>query len=646
MNWDWDLEGTAYDIAVSNANIVRVLAGPGTGKTFALMRLLARLLEEGVPADRILVCTFTRTAAADLVRQVTALGAEGATRVRVGTLHRFCFALLAQNSVFELTRRVPRPLFPFEERFLVEDLKSDFGGVRACKRFLGAFAAAWARLQCETPGWPQDADDRKFHVALKRWLEFHSAMLIGEIVPEALRFLENNPAAPQHLAYGYVLVDEYQDLNRADQKLLDVLASNGRLAVVGDSNQSVYSFRYAHPEGIGEFAQTHPGTVDFNLYECRRCPKQVIDMANRLIAHNETRWEQELQPREGNPQGEVNVVQWPNQDLEARGLALFIKKQVEDGIVGPGKILALTPRRQLGYGIRDALCAADVPAHSFFAENALNKNPKQFDGSEAQIAFTLLTLLANPNDKVALRCWCGFGHRCLHAPEWARLRAHCENSGHDPREALRSMLEKKFSIPRTTGLIERMRLLDDCLRELTHRKGKDLLDRLLPDNCDWARPLRNLTEDLEEEDYDADALLEALRIGVTQPELPTEVDYVRVMSLHKAKGLTADLVVIAGCVETLIPHIDSRLPLDQQQRSLEEQRRLFYVAITRTRRILVLSSAITMERGPAYQMRAQVGRGDATKGRTISSRFIAELGETCPDAIRGDQWLRRIIGET
>lgn len=646
MSWDSDLEGTAYDIAASDADIVRVQAGPGTGKTFALMRRVARLLEEGATPARILVCTFTRTAAADLVRQVSVLGAEGASSVRVGTLHKFCFGLLAQSSVFELTGRTPRPLFPFEERFLLEDLQSSFGGVRACTRKLRAFAAAWARLQSETPGWPHEPDDQRFHVALEAWLQFHSAMLIGEIVPVALRFLQNNPAAPERVAYEYVLVDEYQDLNRADQKLLDVLASNGRLAVVGDSNQSIYSFRYAHPEGIGEFGEAHPGTVDYNLYECRRCPKQVVDMANSLITSNQTRWEQELRPRESNPSGEVHVIQWPNQDLEARGLALFIKQKVEDAAVEPGRILVLTPRRQLGYGIRDALCNIDVAAHSFFAEDALSGNPKESSGSEAQVAFTLLTLLANPSDRVALRCWCGSGHRCLRASEWARLRAHCESSGLEPREALSAMVEEGMSVPRTGGLIQRMRLLEERLQSLAGKSGGDLLDDLLPHDCDWAQGLRRLAEDLEDDDYDASALLESLRISVTQPELPTDVDYVRVMSLHKAKGLTADLVVVAGCVETLIPHVDRRLPIAEQQRGLDEQRRLFYMGITRTTQILILSSARTMERRPAHQMRAQVGRGDATRGITTQSRFIGELGEACPDAIRGDEWLRRVIRGT
>jgi superfamily I DNA/RNA helicase len=183
------------------------------------------------------------------------------------------------------------------------------------------------------------------------------------------------------------------------------------------------------------------------------------------------------------------------------------------------------------------------------------------------------------------------------------------------------------------------------LQELDGLTGEELLDAILPRACDWAQSLRKIAEDCEVEDYDAGTLRDILRMGVIQMELPTDVDYVRVMSLYKAKGLDSDLVVLAGCVETLLPHIDRSLSHEEQRRSLEEQRRLFYVAITRTRKILVLSSAITMERGAAYQMRAQVGRGDARRGRMVASRFIGELGEECPEAERGDEWLRRVIGE-
>jgi len=122
--------------------------------------------------------------------------------------------------------------------------------------------------------------------------------------------------------------------------------------------------------------------------------------------------------------------------------------------------------------------------------------------------------------------------------------------------------------------------------------------------------------------------------GITQPELPTDVDYVRVMSLHKSKGLTADLVVVIGCIEGLIPTLPRDATPQEKLRALEEQRRLFYVAITRTRQTLVLSSVTRLPLADAYRMGAQV-RGGGNHAPTIASRFLNELGPSRPPATPG-----------
>ena len=227
MSWDDGLTGTALQIAATNDTPLRVMAGPGTGKSFAMKRRVARLLEAGQNPGRILAVTFTRNAAASLVQDLHALGIQNCERVRVGTLHAFCFSLLNRQDVFDYLGRVPRPVvtfaksgvLQFEGGVLLDDLVSAgvFGPKRDCARRIRAFEAAWARLQSEVPGWPHDPLDRQFQAALISWLRFHRAMLIGELVPEALRFLRNNPASDARTAFDHVIVDEYQDLNKAEQ---------------------------------------------------------------------------------------------------------------------------------------------------------------------------------------------------------------------------------------------------------------------------------------------------------------------------------------------------------------------------------------------------------------------------------------------
>ncbi|MCY4059383.1 MAG: ATP-dependent helicase [Gammaproteobacteria bacterium] len=633
FRWDDGLAGPARNIAGLDHTPIRVLAGPGTGKTFALMRRVARLLQDGATANRILVCTFTRTAARDLEEELAGLGVDGANAVRSGTLHAFCFGLLGQEEVLEATGRVPRPLQTFEERFLLKDLNGvAFGTIRERRRRLQAFNAAWARLQSESPGWPMDPIDEAFEGELSGWVRFHEAMLIGELVPESLRYLRENPASPHRATFEHVLVDEYQDLNRAEQVLLDLLAEAGHLIVIGDEDQSIYSFKHAHPDGIASFNATHPQTHDEELDECRRCPRLVVELAGALIANNPERTPRMLVPRPENPEGEVLVLQWRSMNEEARGIAKIIQQRIQNDEVESGRVLVLAPRRQFGYAIRDALNALDVYAHSFFHEQAL-------DNDDAQEAFTLLTLLANPEDHVALRCWCGFGSPSLRSNAWARLREHCEATGESPWVALERLVSGNVTIPHTGQIVGRFQELQERLATLEPRRGPALVDAVFPGDDEWAGSIRFLASSIEGDDFDGEQLRESLRAGITQPELPTDVDYVRVMSLHKSKGLTADLVAVVGCIEGLVPTLADGTPAEKIA-SLEEQRRLFYVAITRPRRTLILSSVTQLPRNLAYRMGAQVRGRNPARSTTIASRFLDQLGPTRPVANLGANYLR------
>src|SRR5258705_5096099 len=107
-------------------------------------------------------------------------------------------------------------------------------------------------------------------------------MLIGEIIPYVYRYLRDNPAAPERNMYDHILVDEYQDLNRAEQAVIDLLRGEGDVCIVGDDDQSLYSFKYAHPAGIRNFHLGHEGTVDEEMLVCRCCPTRVVGMANAL----------------------------------------------------------------------------------------------------------------------------------------------------------------------------------------------------------------------------------------------------------------------------------------------------------------------------------------------------------------------------
>lgn len=643
MSWDDGLAGTARIIAATDDNPLRVMAGPGTGKSFAMKRRVARLLESGQNPGRILAVTFTRNAAASLVSDLHALGIADCEKVRVGTLHAFCFGLLSQQEVFDYLGRVPRPVvsfaksgvLQFEGGVMLDDLilTGNFGPKRDCTRRIRAFEAAWARLQSEVPGWPQDPVDRQFQAALISWLRFHRAILIGELVPEALRFLRNNPAAPARSAFDHVIVDEYQDLNKAEQYLIDLLAGQGSTAIVGDVDQSIYRFRHANPEGIEGFQQQHPTTHDETLDECRRCPTRVVAIADHLIRHNHPGiLAPRLQPTAGNPAGEVHVVQWSGVTEEAQGLAAYVHSVVSSGRFSPRDLLILTPRRLLGYGIRDRIAEAAIAVHSFYHEEAL-------ESDAAQRAFALLSLLVDPEDRVAMRWWLGDGSPSSRKNVYQRLRQHCDTAGTSPRAALEALDQGALALAGVGELIDKYRELKAILAALTGQTLAQVVDALLPAGSDDCSVLREVATLALPELENVGDLFDRIKTHITQPEMPEEGEFVRVMSLHKSKGLTSKVAIVAGCTEGLIPFRDDEQPQAEQDTILREQRRLFYVAITRCTEVLVLSSAARMERQLAWKIGAKLQPGRSQIGKTIASRFLDELGPTAPAPQTGDQWM-------
>lgn len=639
-SWNDGLTGTALDIAQSDRSPLRVVAGPGTGKSFALMRRVARLLHFSNEPESIFLCSFTRTAAADLAKSIAEIETDGVEDIRTSTLHSYCFEVLTKNDVLGKTLRVPRPLLDMEIRFLLEDLKSAlFGTVKECKKKLHAFNSAWARLQHEQPGWCSDTTDMDFRDKLMAWLRYHRCMLIGEVVPEMLKYLKNNPASLHRGKFKHVLVDEYQDLNKAEQVLLDLIAEKATYSIIGDDDQSIYSFKHAHPEGIIGFPDRYTGTHSEVMSECRRCPKRVVSMANALIRHNKIRSPRQLKPVDANPDGEIHIVQWLSMVEEARGIAKFIVKKIELGELTAGQVLVLSPRREFGYEIRDELIARNVPAHSFFTEEIFEGDVTKKGDCLASEAYSALCLLADPNDIPALRVWIGLGAADLKRPAWDAMRAYCEGGTETPRQALEKMeageLDLQINKTSQNRLVQRYKQLKDRHAAVSGLVGKELFKAMFPADNKAFESLQALVDTIKD-NWDIKKVFEAVSAFISQPEMPTNTDYVRVMSLHKSKGLTADCVIVTGCIEGVLPKIDPDISIVDQERYREEQRRLMYVAITRTKRILMLSTVFSVPRALALSMNISTGGGKGIDVATQTSQFIDELGPKAPAPIMGN----------
>jgi DNA helicase-2/ATP-dependent DNA helicase PcrA len=524
----------------------------------------------------------------------------------------------------------------FEMQPLLYDLPVGFGKKRDREKRVRAYEAAWARLQHEQPGFALTAVDVAFQNVLVGWLRFHEGMLIGEIIPELYRYLRNNPAAPERLLYDHVLVDEYQDLNKAEQAVVDLLSSNAALCIVGDDDQSLYSFKHAHPEGIRTFPQTHPGCTDHALLDCYRCPTGVVAVANALIGHNLDREPLQLIPVPANGPGEMWIVQFQGVGREAQAIATFVDNQINKQGRQPGEILILAQRRTIGNPIHAALKARGIPSKSYYQESEL-------DSEVARERLAIFKLFVNRADRIALRWLLGMGSADFRAKSYERLRTHCEQSGQSPWDALVSLASSAIQIPYCGQLLQRFQAIQNELHFLDEQTGvTDFVNRWLRSEFTGAGELGILVAGLMPLAETPAELLSQIIEAVSQPEIQPDVTEVRIMSLHKSKGLSSPIVVIAGCVDGLLPaEPEQGTSMAQRQAHLEEQRRLFYVGITRVKAAvssnrpgsLLVTGSRTMTLADAMQSAIQpAGKSYGTVSLHLS-RFIPELGPSAPAPI-------------
>jgi len=524
---------------------------------------------------------------------------------------------------------------------MLYDLGSTFGKLRDKQKRLQAFEAAWARLQSEEPGFPLDETDKQFEQELLSWLMNHRAMLFGEMIIETFHYLRNNPQCAERREFKHVLVDEYQDLNKAEQTVIDLLASNCNLAIIGDDDQSIYSFKHAHPEGIREFSKIHPGCDAIDFDQCRRCPKQVVAMASHLITKNTNRTLGNLQFFDENQNGEVIIVQWNSLDEEIRGISNKVFSDIINGKINSEDVLILAPVRKIGYRIRDALVQRGINAKSYFRESAINSDDLKYN-------FALLTLMANPNDVVSLRYLLGYGSQDYRTNSYMRLLNYANENSISVFEVLQKCIDGNIKVANISTLIKKyvdiVAQIDE-IKIVIKNDGKALIDIFaedIPENNDFRNILTEAVADAEEEQESGiEPWLQKIHSYVVErvsfPENTSERDHVRIMSLHASKGLSAKYVVVMSAIDELIPRIDRESDISSDKQ-LQEQRRLFYVAITRCKSsdigypgTLIISSFVGLPGSEALAINIPAS---PYKWRSVSaSRFIRDFGETAPATI-------------
>ena len=275
------MEGVAR-AALSSSRAIQVVGGPGTGKTQAIVQRAARLLAAGTRPDDVLVLAATRSAADALRARVAACGVAGADAVEVCTPAQLFEQVLSCPEARAFTGRTPRLLADFEERILMEDMKTCGLKTKRMREMLKFFFRQWTELGDEREGFLVEDDEHLVHDAIMRHLRLRGAMLPVELGNLTVKFLRDCPDVPAACRRAHVLADDVQDYSKATQLALDLIARES-LMVCGNVNEQVETAEaYPCPEGFAVFAETHEGAEVVTLTQGVRSAPRIAAVGNGL----------------------------------------------------------------------------------------------------------------------------------------------------------------------------------------------------------------------------------------------------------------------------------------------------------------------------------------------------------------------------
>ena len=642
MAWDDNLLDDQRVAAAHAGNHARLLAGPGTGKTLTLTRHICFLIsEKQLSEDSILAITFTRAAARELRQRVAnELGEDHSPRI--STLHSFALRQLLRNAA-NITN-LPQPLRiadDWEERNIVlEDLKGLLGldRVEKARDRLDELSADWQSLTADEDKWEQRFPDPQFLGAWREHRQIYGYTLRAELVYQLKKALEQRGDFELEGPIRHLLVDEYQDLNRCDLAVVQQIAARGvELFVAGDDDQSIYGFRKAHPEGIRRFPRDYSNATELELEVCKRCDRRILELGLFVAAQDHRRIKKEIRAEGDKEAGKVALLRFDNQYAEAEGIAALSRLLVAQRRLNPDDILILLRSDRndaFSRPIRQALEKAGIPVTT-----VTNTNPLDEKGGRILLAF--LRLAVRVEDSLAwrtlLNAWCeGVGKATIGAVyELARSRsesfgdvviAALADNEIVPRKhrarfskAIRNVLNKLKEFFPDDGRNE-YETSDDLLNAI-RRAAESIIAR----GTDRDQVL--LTIERTVEAFELNSIEKVVRaIEITSDDIEQEIEEgkVNILTMHRAKGLTSEAVIVAATEDEYIP---GRAQGDE----VDDERRLLYVSLTRAEHYLFVTYC--------DKRIGQQRRTGRTSGRV--ARSLSQFLFDCPYAPRdGKSFIR------
>ncbi|HTU80875.1 MAG TPA: DUF3553 domain-containing protein [Candidatus Acidoferrales bacterium] len=589
---------------------VLIFAGAGSGKTRVLTHRVAYLLGElRVAPDRILAVTFTNKAAGEMKSRLHAMVGPVARDIWVGTFHSMCVRILRRDG----SRIGISPSFAIiddaDQRQLVKEILDDLDYDER-QLTAGACLAEIGKAK-NVLMWPDEYAEKQtgflgerianVYQEYQRRLAQSNSLDFDDLIVRTIDLLDRDKATREKYQqrFEYVLVDEYQDVNAAQYRLVALLAAHhGNITVVGDDDQSIYSWRGSDYRMILRFEEDFPGATIFKLEENYRSTQRILDAANALVSNNRTRAPKKLFTRraEGDP---ISVYPAATERDEARYVVEKVKSLVRDGSAYRDFLVLYRTNAQSRV-FEEALIAEGIPYRvvggvGFYAR------------AEIKDVIAYLRYVLNPSDALAFKRIVNVPRRGIGQQTLAAL-VQASNGAHlSVGEAIFNADLLRTAVPKKLKELERFaELIGDFRKRLDGMTVVDLLVTVMEDSG-YVRELQ------AEDTHDARARLENLHelVGVARdyeandPEpslagflanialisdldaLEEDASYVTLMTMHGAKGLEFSSVFLTGLEEGVFPH--SRALTETQE--LEEERRLAYVGVTRAMDRLYLTYA-------------------------------------------------------
>jgi len=625
-----------------------ILAGAGSGKTRVLAHRVAYLVGvKGVRPWQILAVTFTNRAAGELRERIIGLVGDPGRDVQAGTFHAICARVLRRDgAAIGISPRFVIYDTDDQATLMKQILKAE--DMPATGEFrpsviLGAISRA--KNEMVDPGSLAGTAANRHERMVARFARLYherlravGALDFDDLLIEAVRLFQESPETLRRYQerWRWLHVDEYQDTNRPQYLWVKALAERYRnLAVVGDDDQSIYSWRGADLRNILDFERDYPDATVVKLEQNYRSTQLILDAAHAVVRHNETRKDKKLWTEN---EGGKPIQRFEAYDEEEE--AEWIARQIDDLIGGKGSLLTRRaddeengPHRPQDIAVMYRTNAQSRAIEEAFLRYGIRYQlvggTRFYQRREVKDALAYLRTLRSDTDVVSFERIINIPARSIGERTLEQLRAHAATAGSSTWDAIQAGADgalpdlgsrTRNAVAGFADLVRRLRarvgllplpeLLDAVLEQSGYRAM--LADGSEEGEERWANllELRSVTtryDDLSPEDA-LDRLLEETALVADQDAYAGDRDAVTMITLHAAKGLEFPVVFIAGLEEGVFPHARAL----EDDRELEEERRLAYVGITRAKRRLFLSNA---------WRRATWGMGQVS----VPSRFLLEI---------------------